>query len=210
MTSPRPFFFLAMDKFCQRQFNDPTYLGTRIPDKTSDAFLSELTKLGLTEAHLVDGYAPFCKHLFIANFTRAVATTAAITAENAHLLRSGYKARTDAELPVLVRWFPKGALGPDDARAPARFLDLILYSREQCVKENVAMGAELAAAEAELGPEPWRVISVKAQDVDFELPMTPITAMRNAIISEGGSGVAIDRKKYKEAVDYWEKHATIE
>lgn len=39
--------------------------------------------------------------------------------------------------------------------------------------------------------------------------MQPITVMRNALISEGGSGVAIDRTAYGKSVDYWSKHAPI-
>ena len=48
--------------------------------------------------------------------------------------------------------------------------------------------------------EPWGIISVKAQSVDYELPMQPITMMRNALgKEEGGSGVGMDRDKYKES-----------
>jgi Protein of unknown function (DUF3228) len=57
---------------------------------------------------------------------------------------------------------------------------------------------------------PWGIVSIKAQDVDYELPMTPITAMRNALgKDEGGSGVKLDREKYMEAVNYWKDHANI-
>jgi len=59
-----------------------------------------------SQVKLVDGYAPFCKHLFIPNFTPARGSCLEITSENEHLLRSGYEARTEQELPVLVRWFP--------------------------------------------------------------------------------------------------------
>lgn len=56
----------------------------------------------------------------------------------------------------------------------------------------------------------WGLISVKGQLEDFELPMTPITMLRNALgKSEGGSGVPLDREKYMESVKYWEKHASI-
>ena len=55
----------------------------------------------------------------------------------------------------------------------------------------------------------WRLISVKAQDAGFETPMTPITIMRNALISEGGSGVEIDKEAYRASVKYWDKHATV-
>jgi hypothetical protein len=42
-----------------------------------------------------------------------------------------------------------------------------------------------------------------------ETPMQPITMMRNAILSEGGSGVAIDRAAYAQSVAYWSEHAPI-
>jgi len=44
---------------------------------------------------------------------------------------------------------------------------------------------------------PWGIVSIKSQDVDYELPMQPITSMRNALGEEhGGSGVPIDRNAY--------------
>lgn len=36
------------------------------------------------------------------------------------------------------------------------------------------------AEKGELPDAPWGIISIKAQDEDFELPMQPITMMRNA------------------------------
>ena len=44
---------------------------------------------------------------------------------------------------------------------------------------------------------PWGIVSIKAQDVDYELPMQPITSMRNALGEEhGGSGVPLNRDEY--------------
>ena len=103
---------------------------------------------------------------------------------------------------MLVRWFPA-----ETAQAPpvAKFLDIILYSREQIEKENEAMGKGKQAQSA-----PWGIISVKAQDVDYELPMQPITMMRNALgVEEGGSGQGLDRAAYTASVEYWSKHAPI-
>uniref|UniRef100_A0A0C3SQG0 Uncharacterized protein n=1 Tax=Guillardia theta (strain CCMP2712) TaxID=905079 RepID=A0A0C3SQG0_GUITC len=80
-----------------------------------------------------EGYAPFCKHLFVPCFLPgAKAEAVPITDDNRHLLRSEYQARTADELPVLVRWFPQKAVEAPDAT----FLDLILYSREQIIKET--------------------------------------------------------------------------
>lgn len=79
------------------------------------------------------GYAPFCKHLLVENFCGALSTVLAITPENEGLLRSGYVVRQEGELAVLSRWFPATAVG---APPVAKWLDVILYSREQIRKEN--------------------------------------------------------------------------
>lgn len=157
------------------------------------------------ETKLKDGYAPFCKHLFVKNdFTDVRVNIMEVTKDNERLLRTAYDARSEKELPVLVRWFPAENIKQDDLPV-AKYLDLILYSRDQINKENESMGQEKNAETA-----PWGIVSIKAQDVDYELPMTPITAMRNALgKDEGGSGVPLDREKYMEAVDYWSKHANV-
>ncbi len=56
----------------------------------------------------------------------------------------------------------------------------------------------------------WGIISIKAQDAAYELPMTPITMLRNALgKSEGGSGVPLDRAKYLESVKFWTENVTV-
>lgn len=56
----------------------------------------------------------------------------------------------------------------------------------------------------------WGIISIKAQDADHELPMTPITMLRNALgKQEGGSGVPLDRAKYLESVTFWSENVTV-
>jgi hypothetical protein len=171
----------------------------------------EIANSRFDASDLQDGYAPFCKHLFLENdFTDARVNVLPITKENEHCLRSKYEARNDKELPVLTRYFSRELLeqnksGNGDVFRVAKYLDLILYSREQINKENEAMGKSPDAETA-----PWGVVSIKAQDIDKELPMTPITAMRNALgKEEGGSGVPIDREKYVEAYEYWRDHATV-
>ena len=58
---------------------------------------------------------------------------------------------------------------------------------------------------------PWGIVSVKAQDESFELPMQPITVMRNSLgADQGGSGVPLDAEAYRASVAYWEKHAPIQ
>eukprot|EP00798_Chlamydomonas_sp_ICE-L_P009917 gene9916-7786_t len=85
----------------------------------------------------------------------------------------------------------------------AKFLDVILYSREQLIKEY----ADLPAADKKCGaddlpPVPWGIISIKGQ--------APITIMRNSLgREEGGSGVPIDRAAYEASAEFWDKHASI-
>lgn len=56
----------------------------------------------------------------------------------------------------------------------------------------------------------YGIISVKPQSKDYELPMDPITVMRNALgVEEGGSGVPLDKKKYLESVAFWSDHVLI-
>ena len=64
------------------------------------------------------------------------------------------------------------------------------------------MGKKTSEEAAETAP--WGIVSIKAQDVDYEIPMTPITAFRNALgKDEGGSGVPLDRDAYLEAYKFW-------
>jgi hypothetical protein len=194
---------IRLDEFAFRQFDDPTYLGTQIP-ASKEAFMKTLIETLQTDKSLslVDGYAPFCKHIFVKNWIPGILVGAAkITPDNVHLLQSGYKARTEKELPVLVRWFPKDKISIPESTV----LDLILYSREQVIKECEAMGNPVPTEDFD-----WALISVKGQTEDFELPMTPITMMRNSLgREEGGSGVPMDRAAYKAAVEFWESHASI-
>eukprot|EP00879_Flechtneria_rotunda_P030711 GHRR01033382.1.p1 GENE.GHRR01033382.1~~GHRR01033382.1.p1 ORF type:complete len:131 (+),score=14.62 GHRR01033382.1:136-528(+) len=59
-------FFL--DDFAVRQWTDPNYSGTRIQYDMAE-FVLEVHKLYKQQGcKLVDGYAPFCKHVFVPNF----------------------------------------------------------------------------------------------------------------------------------------------
>ena len=110
-------------------------------------------------------------------------------------------ARKSNELAVLIQYFDK-----DKVPAPlATHLDIILYSRDQIIEENLAMGETPPATDA-----PWGIISVKGQLCDYELPMQPITMMRNALGKEqGGSGVSLDADKYRQSVEFWTENCAI-
>jgi hypothetical protein len=100
---------------------------------------------------LQDGYAPFCKHLFLLNdFTDAKVNVLPITPENESLLRTKYEARTEQELPVLTRFFPADLVVSEEHPLPiAKYLDLILYSRDQI---NKVRGASLRPIVGTLRP----------------------------------------------------------
>lgn len=116
----------------------------------------------------------------------------------------------------MSRWFEEGEILSEIQKgkplAPAKFLDVILYSREQLLKERAAMPSKKDQSHPlppESGPM-WGIISLKAQDENHETPMQPITAMRNALgRDQGGSGVPLDKVKYDEAVEYWRERAAI-
>lgn len=224
-----PFF---LDDFAARQWDDPAYAGTRVPPGalSKEEFTRRVAELhagasgapssspspspSSSQFPLVDGYAPFCKHLFIPNVLNAAVGSLPITESNRHLLRSGYTRRRPEELPVLTRWFCERDVAP---LPTAKFLDVILYSREQLEKEYAAMpegakgGLKGKEALSTLPSEAaWGIISVKAQDEGHETPMQPITMLRNALgREEGGSGVALDRGAYEASAAYWDGHAAV-
>ena len=158
---------LVVDPFCFRAFDDPHYSGYLGGAVSRAEFESRINKMFEEQGRpLKDGYAPlqaFLRQEFVGDHLKTPVVE--ITAENERLLRSGYEARTPEELPVLQRWFDAG-----DVETPtAEWLDIILYSGEQIVKENAAMGKERTQT------EPWGIVSIKPQNVSTELPMQPIT-----------------------------------
>lgn len=157
--------------------------------------------------------------MFLPNdFSNVRVNVLSITPENEQYLRTKYEARNADELPVLTRYFDRELLlngsdgNGDDIFPVAKYIDLILYSREQINKENAAMGKTIAEDDegSLLETAPWGIVSIKAQDVDYELPMTPITIMRNALgKDQGGSGVELVREAYMESVEYWKDRANV-
>jgi hypothetical protein len=159
-----------------------------IQDISPEEFELELNSR--TPLHDREGYASFCRLHIHRNWTRTRCLTIPITDSNRHQLRSGYEARNRQELPVLVRWF-------EGIEAPiAEYLIVILYSREQLSLEGSPIDAD------------WGIVGCLYTAMPEEIPMAPITMMRNALgIAEGGSGVPLDAAAYRRSVDYWNNHA---
>ena len=100
MSTAQP--LISVDQFCYRQFSEheasKTYSGTIINMAVSDFTKIVNDRYCSNPAALKDGYAPFCKHLFVPNFTDARVNVLPITKENEHLLRTKYEARNEKEV----------------------------------------------------------------------------------------------------------------
>lgn len=161
---------------------------TAIQDITPAQFVARLNDEA--PVAVLPGYAPFCRLHVHRNWTSTRCSVIGITDGNRHQLRSAYEARTREELPVLVRWFE--GLDPP----VAGFLVPILYSREQLAKEGTPIAAD------------WGIVGCLYTLAPEEIPMVPITMMRNALgVEEGGSGVPMDREAYRRSVEFWSRHA---
>lgn len=194
---------IGITKFAGRHFA-PDFVGTRVVGLTSEQLVELANQVMEAGATLQEGYAPFCKHLFVVNPSGTRAGVAEITPENAGLLRSDYVARRESELPVLVRWFER-------LEAPiAAYLDLVLYSHEQLVEEADEEVKKDPAAFRDVPDAEWGIVSINAEVQPTESPMPPATMVRNALgKSEGGSGVPLNREAYTRAVEFWRTHAVV-
>jgi hypothetical protein len=78
----------------------------------------------------------------------------------------------------------------------AGYLIPILYSAEQLAKEGSPIIGD------------WGVVGCLYTAAPEELPMAPITMMRNALgVAEGGSGVPLDQAAYRRGVAFWSENA---
>lgn len=206
--SSTPVDFLCIDAFCARQFIKSDDPAAGVVECEPEQFLKKCLEYVAEQKaagadYLVDGYAPFCKHIFVPNFTTTKPCYVELTSDVEPFVKTSYAARTEKELPVLNRFIRASDL-PAGSIAPAKFLDLILYSRAQIIEENKAMGT-VSEDTAE-----WGIVSVKAQNHGHETPMQPITMMRNALgTDQGGSGIPLKIDLYRQSTDFWSKHISL-
>lgn len=186
---------IVLTEFAAKRHFDPSFKGTKICDMAPEDFEKRLNVYAERSPE-APGYAPFCKHLFVHNFTQAKHGVVRITLDNEHLLRTAYAARRPGELPVLKRFFRSEDVVPE--RAP--WLDVVLYSKEQCAKEGT-----------DIGDAEWGIVAILSALGPKESPMQPITMMRNALgIEQGGSGHPLDMEAYAESVAHWSEWATVQ
>lgn len=198
---------IVLDEFAHRQWEE-NFAGTRITTLGKEEFLKQVIEhieiQGGFEKCSIEGYAPFCRHVHIPNIISAKISCMKITKELEPLIKTGYRARREDELPVLCRWIETADI-PGEL-PPAKFLDLIFYSREQIIKESLAMNLKVQP-----GDWKWGLIAIKARESDTEIPMQPITAMRNGLgVEYGGSSKPIDPVKYRHAAEFWDQYISIQ
>jgi hypothetical protein len=211
---------VKVTNFGKRHF-DPKFGGTKITDMSVEDFELWINNqindsqnasikdiLGSDLESVIPGYADFCKLVCLKNRTSARTGSLPITIGNYQYLRSGFSSRTPSELAVMDRWFELPLRAPK-----AEYLMVVLYSKEQIDKESEAE-IEKNGAGGWVDPVDfegeWGVVAILGQMQSEEEPMKPITMMRNALgITEGGSGVAIDRERYKRSVEFWSNNATV-
>ncbi len=102
-------------------------------------------------------------------------------------------------MPVLTRW-AEGIEMPT-----AKYLIVIVYDQAQIRDEDEKQTGIPSTFDGT-----WGVVAILGQMHPEEEPMTPITMMRNALgKEEGGSGVELDREKYKASVEFWSKNIMV-
>jgi hypothetical protein len=188
---------IEMCEFAERQYKADFY-GTRVTKEMVD----KMIEMAKEPFELILGYADFCCIAVLKNRDDQgeviFPELESLTIERAKAkdlgaeLHCAYEARNENELAVLVDWVT--GIKP----AEAEWIHLILYSREQMALEGDKVEAD------------WAIVSINGAASKEVEPMRPITSMRNALgVEEGGSGVAIDRKAYKESVEFWSKYIMI-
>ena len=203
---PKP---LILDKFAYKAFDKTR--NTNYINISKEEFIQKVNEQYKSTKDLVEGYAPFCKHLFIKNFVTGLKPChIEITPDLEKLIISKYDSRQKNELPVLIRYIDLNSIDKDKI-PDALYLDLILYSKEQILSEMKEMKAEEEEINKIKNKDfDWGIISIKYLNIDHEIPFVPITIMRNSLgKDEGGSGVPIDRKKYMEGVEFWSKNVEL-
>ena len=203
---PKP---LILDKFAYRSFDSTK--NTNYINMPKDEFVQKVNEVYNSTNDLVEGYAPFCKHLFVKNFVKGLKPChLEINDEIKPLIISKYDSRQKNELPVLIRYIDLNTVNKEKI-SDALYLDLILYSKEQIISEMKEMKADEKEINEMIKKDfDWGIISIKPLNIEHELPFVPISIMRNSLgKNEGGSGVPIDRKKYMEGVEFWSKNVEL-
>jgi len=181
---------ICLPEFALSHF-DATKHSPAIPGFTPEEFEEQVN---IRACRLViTGYAPFCKLFYYNNWSEAQAGIHPITPEVEHFIKTEYESRRESELPVLMRYVPGEVINQK-----AKYLCVVAYDKEQMEKEGTKIDGD------------YGIVNILRLMTLDEPPLPPITMMRNALgIAEGGSGVPLDREKYKASVEFWSKHVAV-
>jgi hypothetical protein len=196
---------LVMHPNCERMFESEHEFDERVVEYDKKEFLTKINNFYFENhnTHLANGFSPFCKHLMIPNFTRSKPHCIKLNNSNLKKVKTSYVSRGDDEVPVLTRYIPKDDL----IRSRAKFINVVLYTREQIEREAAAKHAEDPNADADYD---YTIVSIKPQNEDLPTPLLPITIMRNGLgLEEGGSGTRFNRQKYRDSVKFWKEHVNV-
>jgi len=204
--------------FVLRQFKED-FTGTNLSKYDKDYILDKIREkynklfdVRIDHIHgvkLSDGYAPFCKLLFIENFTEVRTGTMPITMDNERFLQSDYKSRRPGEKKVLTRFLNIPSCLKHEIPV-SKYLMVILYDKNQIDSENIKFWEKNGGDKPHEFEYDYGIVSINAQMIDYEEPMNPITMMRNALgEEEGGSGKLIDNDEYEKSVEFWSKNAIV-
>jgi len=195
---------IVLTPFCYRQFVKNKV--TVHIDYDKEKFTKIINEqFSLNKSILLPGYADFSKHFIVENFTTATVGSIPIDEENINLIETVYEARNEKELPVLKRFIRKEKY--NKKLRPARYLDIILYARSHILNKEKENRNETSENDYDYL---YGIISIIPKDTLDEIPMDPITHIRNSLGKEyGGSGVKLDIEKYLESVKYWSSHVLL-
>ena len=192
------FSSISLSSFAERQYN-PNFSGTIIFPELLNYLIASIKG---SKYKSFSGYADFCKTLSVKNRNEEerliFPNLQSLTVNRAEALASGgriktaYERRNEKEFPVLNEWVE--GVNPK----PAEFIYLVVYNREQMLKEG------------ERSKFDWLIVSIQTGLSEEIEPMKPITAMRNALgVEYGGSGVVLNENEYLKSVSFWSENVVV-
>jgi len=197
---------IEYDPFVLRQF-EPKASGTRIPLEYKENLLNYINDK-YHQYKLINSDNEFCKYLIIENNIDDIKTAVIkLSLDINQFIQTDYVSRNSLELPILSRvvklpsWYeiPK-----------AKYLCIILYSREQLKKEFYSKESNkdldfYLDTDVEYG-----IVAIQSNNNPSPDPYVPITIMRNALgMEEGGNGVKLNRELYLKSVEFWKNNIII-
>lgn len=108
------------------------------------------------------------------------------------MLGAAFKARREGEDPYIQVY----AVGE---KMPAKKVDIVIYSKEVLAENNEN------STDAD-----YEIVSINASPFpDREVPMDPVTMMRNFLHKAGGTKGEFSAQQFAESIEFWSQHALV-